>query len=315
MSSAGGIYDPVADTWKALPLAAPNEPPTRYSYGLLWAGQGVQRVLLVGGYTVPHGSFGDVGKLDPATGLWTYVPDDGLFSGRQFSAVWTGAKVMVWGGLESPGQFLNDGAAFDPVGETWVGLPASANDPGYRYDHTAVWTGTEMIVWGGTRSYAPIAEGRIFSPVTGTWHAMADSWGPAPRANHAAFWTGTRMLIFGGTDADGVARLDGSLYAVETNTWTGIAKAPLADRAGYSVVWSGAELIVWGGCDPTSKVCYDDGASYAPGTNEWRDVPSGGPGPRRGHAAVWAGGQMIVWGGFDAEQNPLRDGGRFVPPA
>ena len=55
--------------------------------------------------------------------------------------------MIVWGGFD--GTFpVNTGGRYDPETNGW--RPTStANAPGRRYSPTAVWTGTEMIVWGG----------------------------------------------------------------------------------------------------------------------------------------------------------------------
>lgn len=54
--------------------------------------------------------------------------------------------MMVWGG-----NGLADGASFNPATNVWTPLVA-ASGPGGRSGLSAVWTGTEMIVWGGIRS-------------------------------------------------------------------------------------------------------------------------------------------------------------------
>ena len=55
--------------------------------------------------------------------------------------------MIIWGGYIANGSF-NDGARFDPVRGLWTSLTLTGAAPG-RYDHSAVWTGSEMIVWGG----------------------------------------------------------------------------------------------------------------------------------------------------------------------
>ena len=52
------------------------------------------------------------------------------------------------------GGYLNDGGRYDPAANTWTALPTSGA-PAARDYHTAVWTGSEMIVWGGDGSASP----------------------------------------------------------------------------------------------------------------------------------------------------------------
>jgi hypothetical protein len=44
---------------------------------------------------------------------------------------------------------LDIGSRFDPATGTWSALPTTAGAPTPRQDHSAVWTGAAMIVWGG----------------------------------------------------------------------------------------------------------------------------------------------------------------------
>lgn len=66
-----------------------------------------------------------------------------------------GDRVCGWGGASyaygSPsGNDHADGACYDRVTQSWTKLPASGLDP--RAQITAVWTGREVILWGGETS-------------------------------------------------------------------------------------------------------------------------------------------------------------------
>ena len=63
------------------------------------------------------------------------------------TAVWTGSELILWGGW-GPGPFgsLKTGGRYDPATDTWK-QTSTNSAPGYRLQHTAVWSGTEMIVW------------------------------------------------------------------------------------------------------------------------------------------------------------------------
>src|SRR5947208_13143974 len=58
--------------------------------------------------------------------------------------------MIVWGGyFEDNGfQELNTGGLYDPSTDSWTATSIT-NVPSERAGHTAVWTGSEMIVWGG----------------------------------------------------------------------------------------------------------------------------------------------------------------------
>jgi hypothetical protein len=65
---------------------------------------------------------------------------------------------MIWGGgtTDSPGDqppatVMPGGAVYDPAADRWEGLPAAPLSP--RARALAVWTGRELIVWGGEADY------------------------------------------------------------------------------------------------------------------------------------------------------------------
>jgi hypothetical protein len=55
--------------------------------------------------------------------------------------------MIVWGGVSFFG-FTDTGGRYDPETDTWSPT-TTTGAPAGRIFHTAVWTGTEMIVWGG----------------------------------------------------------------------------------------------------------------------------------------------------------------------
>ena len=59
--------------------------------------------------------------------------------------------MIVWGGND--GDRLNTGGRYNPSTNSWTAT-STTNAPTARAVHTAVWTGNEMIVWGGGRSMA-----------------------------------------------------------------------------------------------------------------------------------------------------------------
>ena len=60
----------------------------------------------------------------------------------------------MWGGYEGGDVFLGDGGHYDPVADEWTPT-ATVGAPAARGLHSAVWTGQEMIVWGGTYDNSP----------------------------------------------------------------------------------------------------------------------------------------------------------------
>ena len=77
---------------------------------------------------------------------------------------------------------------------------ATAAPPEARDSHTAVWTGSEMIIWGGEADNSIVNSGGRHDPATDTWTFTNTSGAPTARAGHTAVWTGIEMVVWGGRD-------------------------------------------------------------------------------------------------------------------
>ena len=110
--------------------------------------------------------------------------------------------MIVWGGAsESP--IFNDGGKYNPSTNSWVATTITGAPDG-RANHTAVWTGSEMIVWGGiTISAALLNTGGRYNPSTDNWVATTTTGAPDARHHHTAVWTGSEMIVWGGQCGSG----------------------------------------------------------------------------------------------------------------
>jgi len=184
--------------------------------------------------------------------------------------------------------------------------------PGARTNHTAVWTGTEMIVWGGENSTAFLGDGGRYNPTTNAWTAMSATGAPSGRRSHTAVWTGTEMIVWGGYGATGWVNT-GARYNPSTNAWTAMSttSAPGA-RSRHAAVWTGSRMLVWGGWTAGGGGDSGDGASYDPATNTWTALTgTNAPSDRRWHTGIAAGARMIVWGGETGGGAAIGDGKRY----
>jgi len=314
----GGRYNPAVDTWTALPVTAGGTPAGRLNHTAVWTGG----AMVVWGGVGSSTLFNDGGAYDPVLNAWNYLPGslpNAPAARLHHTAVWTGSAMIVWGGQGSAGD-LNDGGLYNPGLNSWTSLPANlANAPGAREQHTAVWSGSEMIVWGGAGGSGVLNDGGRYNPANSTWVYLPNTLGNVPggRASHTAVWTGTNMIVWGGSGAAGDLN-DGGGYDPVANSW-GYLPASLGGTPGaresHTVVWTGTEMMVWGGYSDAIGTLVDDGARYNPALNSWIYVPgslAGTPPARYEHTAVWTGTEMIVWGGGGVT-GELNDGGRYNP--
>jgi hypothetical protein len=196
--------------------------------------------------------------------------------------------------------------------DTWTPTTLT-NAPDPRWLHTAVWTGSEMIVWGGAGS---LNTGGRYNPSTDSWTATSTTNAPTGRARHTAVWTGSEMIVWGGFGVAGYLNTGGR-YNPSTNSWTATSNTGVpAAREDHTAVWTGSEMIVWGGigAGPGGTEWFNTGGRYDPDSDSWTatntaDAPFG----REFHTAVWADSEMIVWGGLDSNLNHTNTGGRYNP--
>src|SRR3954462_9748573 len=68
------------------------------------------------------------------------------------------------------------------IDDSWTAISGS---PDGRAGHTAVWTGSEMLIWGGSLS-SYLNSGGKYDPTTDTWTAMNATSAPMARTGHTA---------------------------------------------------------------------------------------------------------------------------------
>ena len=73
--------------------------------------------------------------------------------------------MIVWGGYGHPWQYsyFNTGGLYNPSTDSWDPTSMEGNVPLQRAYHTAVWTGTKMIIWGGLNG-TYLSSGGIYRP-------------------------------------------------------------------------------------------------------------------------------------------------------
>src|SRR4249919_3696805 len=110
---------------------------------------------------------------------------------------------------------------------TWQAL-AKAPIAG-RIGAGTVWTGDEMVVWGGVvraGSIEAAGDGAAFDPLEGSWRSIRSSpLGVLGGGGQAAVWTGRRALFWAGNSPDGPA--GGAVYNPRTGRWRKLSRGPL----------------------------------------------------------------------------------------
>jgi N-acetylneuraminic acid mutarotase len=299
----GGQYDPIADQWT--PVSTSNGPGAMFNHSAVWTGT----QMIVFDPQLHHG-----GRYDPVHDTWLPMAL-GPFSERTGqTAVWTGSRMIVWGGVDrftnpSGPVYLNSGGLYDPIEDTWS--PTSlTNAPSPRSLHSAVWTGSRMVVWGGGVASGISATGGQYDPTTNSWTSVSTAGAPSARGTHAAVWNGSRMLVWGGTITNSGTTNTGGSYDPSADAWTAISTTNAPPGQPYPLsVWTGNLMLVYGG----GLFPVNTGGRYDSGTDSWTPMASTGePQVRSGNTSTWTGNVMIVWGG-QAYSSLLDDGRRYDP--
>ncbi len=303
-SHSGGRYNPSTDSWLATSTRG-DVPGARHLHSAIWTGT---EMIIWGGYD--DGYLNTGGRYNPTTDNWLST---NLYSGnptarQSHTAIWTGFRMLIWGGYTDSGGavYLNTGGNYNVFSDSWWSVDSGIDAPAGRESHTATWTGTEMVVWGGHDNSNNLNTGGRYNPTTNTWVSTEIAGAPAARDNHTSVWSGTEMIVWGGSDLN-----TGGRYDPATDNWsaTTTTSAPIG-RQHHTAIWDGDEMIIWGGESSGPLI---SGGRYDPVADSWLATDEvGAPDGRYHHTALWSGNQMVVWGGFDGS-GYLNTGGRYDP--
>ena len=240
-----------------------------------------------------------------APGDWQAMASGPLTPREDSATAWTGTELLVWGGrVRDRLDTLDDGAAYEPVGDRWRELPASPLSS--RGSPAAVWTGREFFLWGGAGAQTvtgeqdlpqegiPLDDGAAYSPAENRWRTLPDA--PlSPRRDAEAVMVGDRILVWGGTTyLGGPHYTDGAIYDPATNGWELLPESPLQGRQDTDLEVVAVDGKVFIASSTFRGIAT---AMYDPATRQW-DTGFGSP-PLRGDlptAVVAVDDAVLMWG-------------------
>ena len=202
----------------------------------------------------------------------------GPLSARMWATTaWTGEKLLVWGGVDwarlengEQERVFDDGAAYDPVTDTWEMLPASPLSA--RQSAESLWTGKEWIIMGGSGA----------SKMTQPDETPSEAQLEVTEECNAFSCSGTASA--GGAAEpmrEGRYFLDGARYNPSTGEWSTVAALPKGAR----------EWVALGG-ETFEAQGNNAWAVYDAAANTW-DVRGQLPNPYDFDATVYVGDQAI----------------------
>src|SRR5207247_155951 len=190
---------------------------------------------------------------------------------------------------------MNSGGLYNPATDTWTTTSTGANVPSARREATAVWTGSVMVVWGGTDDSTYLATGGRYNPSTDSWFRMSTTGVPTGRSGHTAVWTGNQMIVWGGEGlsynctcsneaslgctTNAQCRFCFSDHTIPCTSSTQCAAVGGPCGSQGTCIGSGCAVTI-------SRL--NTGSRYSPTTNSWAatGTATDTPSPRKTHTAV-----------------------------
>ena len=261
-SDTGGRYNPIADSWTA--TSTTNAPAGRGLHTAVWTGS---EMIVWGGNNSNGLPSNTGGKYNPGTDSWLATSTTNAPAARVLhTAVWTGSEMIVWGGSDNDGpppEFFNSGGKYNPTTDSWTAT-TMANVPSARASHSAVWTGGQMIVWGGAdQNFVVVNTGGRYDPGTNSWTATNTTNAPQARNRHTTVWTGNEMIAWGGYGNGNNSVNTGGRYEPGANSWAAATTNNVpSPRSYHTAIWTGSEMIVWGGFDFPNSNYFNTGGRY-----------------------------------------------------
>jgi hypothetical protein len=223
---------------------------------------------------------------------------------RSFGHVWTGTEWYVLGGTVGSNT-PTDAAKWSSLTNQWTVLPPWPAGMLGRQNFPVVFTGSEVVFWGG--------DGARYSLASNSWTLIPETTYPGARGGHGLVWddTSKRLIMWGGNGPVGVGAVnDGAWLDLTSGVWTPIPSSPLGPRASFAFAWDPANryFYVFGGGQM-------DGAIYDSKIDSWKMLPAL---PftipnRNGMAGAIVDGKFLAWGGIGASQTLYSDGVVYDP--
>ena len=201
--SDGAAFNPATNKWRTLassPLA-PSQTPAG-----VWTGR--ELIAYVSGLD-PDGKPYPAGlaraaAYNPTTNSWRRIAP---LPAVRYNATpgWDGREMLVVGGYGAshagkPATLARIVLAYSPATNHWRQLARMSSG---REQFAEVWTGKQLLIWGGITSLtgpSQSSQGFAFDPTANRWSTLPQ----APlsgRVTPAAVWTGHVMILWGGASA------------------------------------------------------------------------------------------------------------------
>ena len=260
-------------------------PEARAYHAFVWTGE---EMAVWGGCPPRSDSISPMGGSNPITDSWRPISTaNGPPCRIRARAVWTGKEIIFsggdWGCSGCASSTWAAGAVYDPATDLWRPM-SGLHAPPAAYRHTVVWTGHEMIQWGGQgacdRAHhctGIVGPGARYDPSQDTWSPLPALPSTEDRVGHTAVWTGREMIVFGSSPTSSFQE-PGWIYDTVTDAWRPLAVPDPAvlnvRRLNHASVWTGSKMLAWGGNSNPASPDYRLGLIFDPVAGVWNRMSS-----------------------------------------
>lgn len=232
----GARYNPATKTWTPLNIVGAPLARTAMAYGYNAA---TNEMIIWGGFNGP--TLADGARYNLTTNTWSTIASVGNPGTRiNYAFTMGNDRLYIWGGLLlSTFAQTNTGYYYSFTSSTWSPMSVAVLNPTAREGANAVWTGSQLLIWGGNTGGNGLNTGARYTPGTNSWLAIANS--PLINFGSTAVFANNYMFTYG---ING-----GGIYNNTLNSWASLPTYSQPEGGRNSVLVSSASNIftLWGG--------------------------------------------------------------------
>lgn len=189
----GGLYDPAADAWEAIPDSGASLSLSTTDTLQVWTGD--RFLAWAASQTIPTGE--QDGRIyDPGAIRWDPITPAGAPPYRRDGArVFTGDRLAFFGGSPAPDAEPQN-AIYDLDANAWSPIPDAGAPAGMLSTAAGLAIDPGRVFVHSVEDSPP----KIYDADGNAWTDIATAGAPPLRYGYHAFWTGGRVILWGGAE-------------------------------------------------------------------------------------------------------------------
>jgi len=202
------VYDPNTNLWSPLSVQG-NIPPAREKMAYAYF-ETEKKFFIWGGSNSGVLSDGWILDFNFNPAKWININSINAPTNRteiSYSSFNDGdPKFVIWGGRSTVyGSDLNTGYIYNLTTNSWSTMTIS-NAPLARSGAKMIWTGNEIMVWGGKMQGVSTDTGAFYDVKSDTWLETSLQSAPEPRSGHSMVLdpAAKEVYVYGGEDQNGI---------------------------------------------------------------------------------------------------------------